>query len=77
MHVQFDGNNCYLRLQEDEVAGVLMVAADNAKAARAAAAEVQQQAVRQQQHISQHAQQLFAAIVSPQQSAVAVPGGSD
>ena len=38
---QFDGNNCYLRLQEEEVAGVLMVAADNAKAARAAAAQVQ------------------------------------
>ena len=45
--VQFDGSNCYLRLEEGAVAGVLMVAADNARAARGAAAEAERQVLAQ------------------------------
>ena len=44
---QFDGSNCYLRLDEGAVAGVLMVAADNARAARSTAAQVEQQVLAQ------------------------------
>lgn len=63
--LQFDGTNCYLRLSQEEVAGVLMVAADNASEARIAAAEIQAAAARQQQHIAEAAAQLFAAVAPP------------
>ncbi len=63
--LQFDGTSCYLRLSHEEVAGVLLVAADNASEARIVAAEVQQNAARQQRHIAEAAAQLFALVASP------------
>lgn len=60
--LQFDGSNCHLRLGQEEVAGTLMVAADNARDARAAAGEAQQEAQRQQEHIAAEAARLFAAV---------------
>lgn len=62
---QFDGTNCYLRLSQEEVAGVLLVAADNASEARIAAAEVQHSAARQHRPIAQAAAQLFAMMLPP------------
>lgn len=62
---QFDGTNCYLRLSQEEVAGVLLVAADNASEARIAAAEVQHNAVRQHRPIAEAAAQLFAMMLPP------------
>ncbi|PRW59380.1 F-box domain [Chlorella sorokiniana] len=63
---QFDGTNCYLRMSQDEVAGVLLVAADNASEARIAAAEVQHSALRQHRHIAEEAAQIFAMLSPPQ-----------
>ncbi|KAL4448080.1 hypothetical protein ABPG75_005299 [Micractinium tetrahymenae] len=62
---QFDGCNCYLAMREEEVAGVLLVAADNAEEARAAAAEAQAAAARQRPDIAQRAVQLFASLEAP------------
>ncbi|PSC75459.1 MORN repeat family, partial [Micractinium conductrix] len=64
---QFDGCNCYLRQKEAEVAGVLLVASDNAADATSEAAAVQQAARRQAPAIAQAAQQLFAAVSVSQQ----------
>lgn len=66
---QFDGCNCYLRQKEAEVAGVLLVASDNAADATSEAAAVQQAARRQAPAIAQAAQQLFAAVSVSQQGA--------
>jgi len=63
-----------MRLKESEVAGVLLVAADNASEARVAAAEVQAHAQRQDRSIAQQAQQLFAALAPP--AAHPAPAGS-
>ena len=63
--LQFDGTNCFLRLSQGDVAGVLMVAADNASEARIAAAEIQAAAARQQQPIAEAAARLFAAVAPP------------
>lgn len=67
---QFDGNNCYLRLEEAQLAGVLLVAADNASEARTAAAAVQEEAAQQEARISQASARLLAAVGRPQR-----PGG--
>ncbi len=62
---QFDGCNCYMAMREGDVAGVLLVAADNAQEARAAAAEVQSAVARQQPDIAQRAVRLFASLELP------------
>lgn len=62
---QFDGSICYLAMREEDVAGVLLVAADNAQEARIAAAEVQAAAAQQQPDVAQQALQLFASVELP------------
>lgn len=66
---QFDGNNCYLQLQQEQVAGVLMVAADNARDAREAAAAVRQQAAQQAAVVAEEAARLLAAVAQPAEEA--------
>lgn len=72
---QFDGCSCYLAMREQDVAGVLLVAADNAQKGRAAAAEAQAASARQQPDVAQRAVQLFASLEPAREGVPAGKGG--
>ena len=60
--LQFDGVECLQELEEEDISGVLGVAADNAAAARAAARAVWQEALQQQPHITDQVRQLLQQV---------------